>query len=112
MGRQILGLQPGDSTQCDHENHNTLDYTRGNIREATRKQQCQNRRRRADNVSTYKGVSWDRGCSKKGRWKVQIWLDRSNVLIGRFDDPVEGAKAYDKRARQEFGPFALCNFPL
>jgi hypothetical protein len=111
MGREVLGLQPGDPRQADHENHDTLDNTRSNLRIASAKQNCQNRRRRSDNKSTYKGVSWNSKISKAGRWRAQIWLNRTNVTIGHFADPVEAALAYDARARQEFGEFAYCNFP-
>jgi hypothetical protein len=112
MGRQILGLEHGDPRQADHENHITLDCTRPNLRVATPKQNCQNRRRRSDNKSTYKGVSWNSRISKIGKWRTQIWLNGTNVTIGHFADPIEAALAYDARARQEFGPFALCNFPV
>lgn len=111
MGRQVLGLEHDDQRQADHENHDTLNNTRGNLRIATAKQNCQNRRRRSDNKSTYKGVSWNSKISKAGKWRVQIWLNGTNVTIGHFADPIEAALAYDARARQEFGEFACCNFP-
>ncbi|WP_433963645.1 hypothetical protein [Tunturiibacter gelidiferens] len=111
MARQILGLKHGDARQPDHKNHDTLDNVRGNLRIATRKQNCRNRRRRTDNVSTFKGVSWNKGASKSGRWRAQIWVNGTNKLIGHFDDPIEAAKAYDRRARQEQGEFAYTNFP-
>lgn len=60
MARQIMGLPPGDPQQVDHVDHDTLNNTRENLRIATRKENCQNRRRRTDNRSTYKGVSWNK----------------------------------------------------
>lgn len=107
MARQILGLEIGDTRQADHIDHDTLDNSRENLRAVTRKENCQNRRKRSDNTSTFKGVSWNRRASK---WRVQIWINGSNRLIGHYSDPVEAAKAYDAAARREFGPYALCNF--
>lgn len=112
MGRQILGLERGDQRQCDHIDHDTLNNTRENLRIATRAENCRNRRRRTDNSSQYKGVSWNKGASKAGRWRVQIWVDGTNKLIGHFTDAIEAARAYDARAREVFGEFACCNFEL
>ena len=111
MARQILGLLPGDPRQPDHEDHDSLNNTLDNLRVATRKQNCRNRRRRTDNTSTFKGVSWNKQVSKVGAWRAQIWVNGTNKLIGHFSDPIEAAKAYDARARKEFGEFALTNFP-
>jgi hypothetical protein len=111
MARQILGLVHGDQRQPDHKNHDTLNNIRTNLRIATRKQNCRNRRRRTDNRSTYTGVSWNASVSKAGKWRVQIWVNGTNKLVGHYDDPVEAAKAYDERARKEHGEFANLNFP-
>jgi hypothetical protein len=111
MSREIMKLAPRDPRQVDHNDHDTLNNTRSNLRIATRKQNCQNRRRRTDNKSTYKGVSWNSSISKAGAWRVQIWINGTNKLIGHFEDPIEAAKAYDRRARLEFGEFAYFNFP-
>jgi hypothetical protein len=107
MARQILGLEPGDPRQADHINHQTLN-TRGNLRIATASQNCCNRRRRSDNTSTFKGVSWNRSY---GRWRVQVWLNHTNRLVGHYLDKFEAALAYDAAARLHFGTFALVNFP-
>ncbi len=111
MGRQILGLESGDLRQVDHRNHDTLDHRRSNLRIATRKENCRNRRKRSDNRSTFKGVSWDPIVSRVGKWRVQIWYGGTNHTVGRFSDPIEAAKAYDRAAREHHGEFAQTNFP-
>jgi hypothetical protein len=108
MGRVILGLEPGDPRQADHENHDTLDNTRQNLRVASPAENCRNRRRRADNTSTFKGVSW---CRRLAKWRVQLWVNKTNITIGCFNDPVAAAQAYDAAARHHFGEYAHCNFP-
>jgi len=107
MAREILGLGSGDPRQADHVDHNTLDNRRVNLRIASRAENCRNRRRRSDNVVGYKGVS-----QMGSRWRAQIWLQGTNVLIGAaFPTPEAAARAYDERARIEHGAFALVNFP-
>jgi hypothetical protein len=112
MARQILGLAPDDPRQADHENHDTLCNTRDNIRIATPMQNCQNRRRRTDNTSGFKGVSWNSRACKAGKWRAQITFNGKTLCVGNYTDRVEAAHAYDAKARELFGPFALCNFPL
>ena len=57
--------------------------------------------------SKYKGVSWD---EPRGKWKAQIQKDGRNRFIGRYDEDVEAAEAYDRAAREAFGEYALLNF--
>ena len=37
-------------------------------------------------------------------------IDRKQINIGRFDDPIEAAKAYDRIAKERLGEFAYLNF--
>jgi HNH endonuclease len=91
----------------DHINHNSLDNRKTNLRLATTSQNMQNGSIKKGNTSGYKGVSWN------NRYKIfyaQIAYGGKNRYIGRFDDPVQAAKAYDKKAREIFGVFANVNF--
>ena len=58
--------------------------------------------------SEYRGVSWD---SARGKWVSSIKRNRKTVHLGRFDDEVSAAKAYDLSAVEMFGRFASPNFP-
>jgi hypothetical protein len=107
MARVVLGLADDDPHEPDHAGHMTLDNRRLSLRVSTKAQNRQNRRRRSDNVSGYKGVSL-----RAGLHRVQIWLDGTNVELGSFTDPIVAAKVYDAAAREAFGAFACLNFPI
>lgn len=102
MHRQILGLEKGDKREGDHENHDTLDYTDGNLRISDRHGQQGNKRRRLDNTSGFKGVS------RHGKkWKASIGTPLGRKHLGVRDTP-EAAyyQLYVPAARKQFGEFA------
>jgi hypothetical protein len=108
LGRFILGITDPD-LQCDHIEHDTLRYERSAIRIVTHSEQCANRRRRSDNrTSKFKGVSRDY-TSRKPLWRSQIWLNGTNVTIGRYTTAVKAAMAYNERAVAEYGNYAFLN---
>jgi hypothetical protein len=102
MHRLILGVR-----EVDHINGNGLDNRRCNLRPATRSQQMQNSRKRLDTSSLYKGVYWDK---TYGIWRAQIRINGRAISLGRFDNEVEAAKAYDKAAKEAFSEYARTNF--
>ena len=57
MHRAILGLERGDSRQVDHENHDTLDERRENLRIVTHQENQWNQR-------SPLGYSWNRRAKK------------------------------------------------
>jgi hypothetical protein len=56
MHRQILGLDRGDPLTGDHDDHNTLNNRRYNLRRANKGQQQHNQGICANNTSGLKGV--------------------------------------------------------
>lgn len=95
--------------RVDHRDGNGLNNQRSNLRPATVSNNACNRGRPKNNTSGFKGVYWNK---LAGKWHVKIQLDRKRKHIGYFDDPVEGAKAYDRAARELHGEFARPNFSL
>jgi hypothetical protein len=92
----------------DHINGDSLDNRRANLRPATPLQNMRNTRRRSDNTSGYKGVSWDQ---HRSAWAAYIRITGRRQFLGRYGDLADAARAYDAAARQHFGEFAVINFP-
>lgn len=106
MHREIVGLLKGDKTQVDHRNHDTLDNQRSNVRRSTPGQNCFNSRIRSDNVSGFKGVSWN----KANRvWESYIRVDKRRLFLGYHADAVTAARIYNAAALKHFGEFAFVN---
>ena len=106
MHRLILGLD--DGVQCDHENHNGLDNRRQNLRPADNSQNAANRPHVARGSSPYRGVWWNK---RRMRWYVTVRFQDQQIHVGTFEDETAAALAYDRKARELFGEFALVNFP-
>ncbi len=90
----------------DHEDCNGLNNRRHNLRSANLIQQCQNRQRRSDNTSGFKGVSFH-----KKRWASRISINGKRIGLGYHVVAEDAARAYDEAAREHFGEFARLNFP-
>jgi HNH endonuclease len=93
-----------DGVLVDHRNGDKLDNRKENLREATPRQNCQNRA--PVGGRRYKGIF-----PFRGRWKARIKLDGQNIYLGIFELEEEAAYAYDCAARRLFGEFARLNFP-
>jgi hypothetical protein len=59
-------------------------------------------------TSRYKGVSKEMGAKK---WRSNIGVRGAIIRLGSFETEEDAARAYDKAAREAFGPFACLNFP-
>lgn len=90
----------------DHRDGNTLNNRRCNLRAATYTQNAQNRKRRIDCTSGFKGV----GRHGSG-WRARIVVDGRRHSLGTFPAPEEAAQAYDRFAVAHYGEFAVLNFP-
>lgn len=101
MHRQILNV-PRDF-ETDHINHNGLDNRRSNLRIANKSQNQANRRVNKNSPSGYKGVQFEK---KKGKFRVQIQVNKVRRFLGYFDSAEEAAQIYTKAANDGFGTFA------
>lgn len=104
MHRVILGCQPGQ--QVDHINHDGLDNRRRNLRLCSHSQNLANSRPRRNTSSRFKGVSWD---TYYKCWRARICHNERKHHLGRFDSEEEAARAYNVKAQELFGEFALIN---
>lgn len=92
--------------EIDHRDHDGLNNQRHNLRLVTRTQQMQNTRPHVDGTSHFKGVSYDRA---RSLWAAEIMVNKVKIHLGRFDDEVTAACAYNVAAKQHFGEFAYIN---
>lgn len=82
------------------------DYAPGNVRWATRAQNNVNRRKTANTSSRFVGVT-----RKRNRWQAQMKVNYRHITLGVFASEEDAARAYDRAAQEEWGPFVRLNFP-
>jgi hypothetical protein len=91
------------STGMDHKDQDSTNDRWENLRPATQTQNLANARKRSDNTSGSRGVSWSR--SKK-KWRAFVNLNGKQFHCGYFDDIEEAKKARDLKASTLHGEFA------
>jgi hypothetical protein len=104
MHREIMN--PPAGLVVDHRNCDGLDNRRSNLRFATHAQNTRNRRKKKNGVSQFRGVWF-----YKGKWGSQIKGQGKRIYLGRFDNEIDAARAYDKAALEYHKEFARLNFP-
>lgn len=105
LHRVILGIPP-ENMVIDHANRNTFDNRKINLRFVTYSQNCWNRSTNYAGTSKFKGVCLDK---KRNKWRAQIKLHGKGMFIGRYNDEEDAARAYDEKATELFGEFAVLN---
>lgn len=103
MGRVLLGITNPD-VLVDHENHDTLDYRRCNLRPCTGNQNAMNCRRRSNNTSGHIGVCF---CKRSQKWAASIFEYGKRHHLGYYankDDAVAARLAGEKHYHGEFSP--------
>lgn len=105
MHRQILGVLIGG--ESDHTNGCGLDNRECNLRLITPSKNQQRQIKRAICTSKYKGISWEK---RDKKWSARITYQKKKFSLGHFDNEKQAAQAYDAKAKELFGEFALTNF--
>jgi len=96
-----------DDMKVDHINHEPLDNRKANLRFCTKSENAQNILKRQKNKSSkYKGVSL---VKRTGKYRAYIMLNYKETHIGVFVRENDAAEAYNKKALELFGEFALLN---
>lgn len=96
-------VNPPEGQDIDHRDLNGLNNRRSNLRFCTDSLNHANCLPRSS--TGFKGVK-----TVLNRWGAYIAVNKKFIWLGTFDTPEEAARAYDARARIEFGEFARCNF--
>lgn len=94
--------------EVDHRDRNHDNDRWGNLRLATRMEQCQNKKVNHTSQSGYKGVRTDES-RIHGKYTAHIMANKVWSLLGRFDSAEEAAWVYDNAAKELHGEFAVLN---
>jgi hypothetical protein len=106
MHREIMN--PPKGMVVDHIDGNKQNNCRSNLRICTRQENMQNRAKPIGRTSRFKGVYYKKD---RRKWCAKVYLNGGPFWLGYFDDEVEAARAYDRKAVELFGEFARLNFP-
>lgn len=85
----------------DHKNTKRDDNRFRNLRAATKSENLGNSKKRKDNKTGYKGVSF-----RRGKWVAYIGLAGRNRFLGSFSAPEKAHVAYLAAAKKQWGRFA------
>jgi hypothetical protein len=111
MSMHRMLVQPRRNEVVDHIDHNGLNNRRCNVRPCTQRQNLANTRPSAD-AKIYDNTPHYIGVYRRGdKWRASIGYRGKYYYLGTFADPVEAAKARDKKAYEFWGPYAYLNFP-
>lgn len=95
-----------DGKYTDHINGDRLDCRKINLRTCSYAENNRNARTRKDNKSGYRGVYWEKSCKK---WRTVISFDGKKNCLGFFNNVLDAAIAYNKKAKELHGDFARLN---
>lgn len=104
LHRLIMKAPKG--TLIDHINGNGLDNRKSNLRYANKSKNAMNMSKHTPHSSPYKGVSYDKDRKK---FRCNIGINGKQYFVGRFDNELEAAKAYNKKALTIYGEYARLN---
>lgn len=108
-GRQkkvYMHVEIMDFKGIDHIDHDGLNNQKSNLRQATTQQNGGNRKKSKNCSSNYKGVSWDK---QNKKWQTLIKYNNQAIFLGRFNNEIDAAKAYNEAAIEYFKEFANLN---
>ena len=97
---------PKTTEQVDHKNHDTLDNRKSNLRVCSATENRRNRKKAKSNTTGYKGVV----LASSKRYTAKLGYLGKKLHLGTYDTAIDAAKAYDRKAKQLHGEFALLNF--
>ena len=98
---------PNNYKMVDHIDGNRLNNNYINLRWCSSQQNNMNRKKISTNASSkFKGVTWDKS---RNKWLVAIVYNYKRQHIGRFENEIDAAKAYNEKAKLIFGEFACFN---
>lgn len=110
MHADIMGVKGVDHVSHALMRFKIVDNRKTNLRVATPQENSFNRRKKSGTyTSKYKGVYWKKD---KKKYVVDVKAFGKVFRVGSFDDQKEAALAYDAKAVEFHGAFALTNAML
>jgi hypothetical protein len=106
MHRLLLDVVGKEGIQVDHENKDTLDNRKYNLRPATNSQNLMNRGITRKNKSGFKGVYW---APKRSLWIAHARVNGKSYHLGEFKTVEGAACAFDLFAILNHKEFARTN---
>ena len=103
LGMHTLIANPPPGLIVDHEDLDTTNNRRCNLRHATYHNNNCNNRAYSNNKSGYKGVSWHKATS---RWQAQIAANRVKTHLGFYECPKEAHEVYKEASIRLHGNFS------
>lgn len=94
----LMGEHLPKGSQVDHINGDKSDNRWSNLRIATARQNCANRKPPENKTSGVVGVCWDK---RKRKWRAYC----RHKHLGYFDCPVEAGDVYEKVSKEMYGEF-------
>lgn len=92
----------------DHKDLNPFNNQKLNLRMCDAQQNAANRTKCKRKCSSkYKGVHWS---IKDCRWIANTAFKGTRIYLGSYLNEIDAAKAYDTKAKELFGEFAVLNF--
>jgi len=99
-------------SELDHKNRNKLDNRKSNLRlstfEGNQRNKDKMKYRNKISDSKYIGIYFDKS---RNKWLARATVNGKNKNLGRFNTEEEAARARDKVVKEEYGEFAVLNFP-
>lgn len=92
----------------DHINGDTFDNRKINLRKCNDSENQYNTHKIRGKIK-YKGVDYYKQ-NKNNPYRAKITINKKQIYLGNYDNPIDAAKAYDKAAIKYLGEFAKPNF--
>lgn len=111
VGMHRLIMEPPKGYDVSHRDGNRLNNQRANLYLVPRAISAHRARRRSDNASGYKGVTFDRQRSeqKKAPWRAQVKKNGQRYVSKWCWTSHEAARWYNAKAWELFGDLAYQN---
>lgn len=105
LAHHLVKGTPPHGYIIDHKDLDRKNCRNANIRFITIPENGANAGLSSRNASGYKGVTWDKA---RGKWMARV----GGIYIGRYNNPIDAARAYDKKAIELYNECALTNKKL